>query len=72
MVPPKLVDDIKEAEELIDRHEQNLKDYQQEEETIRKRFDGDIRRFKELKGLPEDDDVTTMTASQAAVQSVPE
>ncbi len=70
-VPTKLVDDIKETEALIERHQQNLRDYQKEEETIRQRFDRDIRRFKELKGIPLDD-VATMTASQAAVQSVPE
>ena len=49
---------------MIERHEQNLRDYQNEEKTIRQRFDADIRRFKELKGIPTDV-APTMTASQS-------
>lgn len=65
MVPTDLVEQIKETENLIERHEQNLRNFREEEETIRQRFDGDIYRFKKLKGIP-NSDPETMTASQAA------
>ena len=65
MVLPELVNDIRDRDALIERHEQNLRDFREEERTIRQRFDRDIDRFKKLKGIA-DDDMTTMTASQAA------
>jgi len=58
MVDPRLVREIKETEETIVRHEKNLAKYKQEEHDIIERFDGDIHRFKDLKGL-------TITAAQA-------
>ena len=58
MIDPELVEDIKETESTIDRHEANLIKYQTEEQEIRDRFEGDIDRFRTLKGI-------TMTAAQA-------
>ena len=58
MIDPELVEDIEETESTIDRHEANLIKYQNEEQEIRNQFEGDINRFKTLKGI-------TMTAAQA-------
>ncbi len=58
MVEPKLMREIQETESTISRHQKNLEKYQQEEADIIQRFDGDIHRFKSLKGLP-------MTTAQA-------
>ena len=58
MIDPELVEDIEETESTIDRHEANLIKYQNEEQDIRNQFEGDINRFKNLKGI-------TMTAAQA-------
>ena len=46
-----LVDDIAETKEVIERHEGNLARFQDDEQQIIARFDGDIDRFKTLKGL---------------------
>lgn len=61
MVEPRLVREIEETESTIARHQQNLEKYQHEEAQIIQRFNGDIHRFKNLKGI---------TAS--AAQAVPE
>jgi hypothetical protein len=58
MIDPRLVKEIKETEATIVRHQQNLEKYQQAEREIVERFDGDINRFKNLKGL-------TITTAQA-------
>ncbi|MGI9272461.1 MAG: DUF4124 domain-containing protein [Woeseiaceae bacterium] len=58
MVDPKLIQEIKETESTISRHKKNLSRYQQDEADIIERFDGDIHRFKDLKGL-------TITTAQA-------
>ena len=58
MVDPLLVKEIKETEATIVRHQKNLQKYQQEERDIAERFEGDIHRFKDLKGL-------TITTAQA-------
>jgi hypothetical protein len=50
-VTPDLVEEIKHTEESIARHEKNLLKYQTDEQQIRKRFEGDITRFRTLKGL---------------------
>ena len=39
------------TKETIARHEENLRKYETDEQSIVARFDGDIDRFKELKGL---------------------
>ena len=51
MIDPELVEDIKQTEAVIDRHEQNLQKYKDEEQSIKDRFEGDIDRFVALKGL---------------------
>ena len=52
MVEPKLIREIQETESTIARHQKNLERYQQDEADIIQRFDGDIHRFRDLKGLP--------------------
>jgi hypothetical protein len=51
MIDPRLIKEIKETEATIVRHQRNLEKYQQNEREIVERFDGDINRFKNLKGL---------------------
>ncbi len=51
MVEPGLVEEIKETEGSIERHEVNLKTFRAEEKQIKDRFQGDIHRFIALKGL---------------------
>lgn len=51
MVDPALVEDIVETKNTIHRHEQNLQKFKDDEEMIIARFDGDINRFKSLKGI---------------------
>jgi hypothetical protein len=58
MIDPLLIKEIKETEATIVRHQKNLQKYQQEERDIAERFEGDIHRFKDLKGL-------TITTAQA-------
>ena len=50
MIDPDLVDAIKETRDTIERHENNLEKFKEEEAVIIARFDGDISRFKRLKG----------------------
>lgn len=51
IVDPDLVAEINETKATIDRHNQNLQKFQNEEQVIIARFEGDIDRFKSLKGL---------------------
>ncbi len=51
MIDPELVDDMSSTKETISRHELNLKRFRSDEQNIVARFDGDINRFKTLKGL---------------------
>ena len=46
-----LVADINETQSTIARHQQNLLKFQQDEQQMVSRFEGDISRFKSLKGL---------------------
>ena len=50
-VSPELVDEISYTRNTIDRHETNLQQFQLDEDTIVARFQGDINRFKVLKGI---------------------
>ncbi|MFQ5609086.1 MAG: DUF4124 domain-containing protein [Woeseiaceae bacterium] len=50
-VDPDLVSEINETRSIIQRHQSNLVKFQQEEQTIIARFEGDITRFKSLKGI---------------------
>ncbi|NNC57092.1 MAG: DUF4124 domain-containing protein [Woeseiaceae bacterium] len=51
MIDDDLADDIRLTKEIIVRHERNLKKFQSDEQQIIARFDGDITRFKLLKGI---------------------
>lgn len=51
IIDPDLAADIATTRETIARHEHNLQRFRQDEQNIVARFDGDIDRFRELKGL---------------------
>ena len=51
MISSDLADDIATTVETITRHEANLQRFQSDQQGIVARFDGDINRFKKLKGL---------------------
>jgi hypothetical protein len=51
MIDPALAADIATTTDTIARHEQNLERFHKDEQNIVARFDGDIDRFKALKGL---------------------
>lgn len=51
MIDPDLVADLNETRETIARHEANLARYREDEQNIVARFDADIDRFRQLKGL---------------------
>lgn len=51
IIDPDLVTDINETKGTIARHQGNLKKFQNEEQVIIARFEGDIDRFKSLKGI---------------------
>lgn len=51
MIDDNLVKELTTTKEAIARHERNLQKFQDDEESIVARFDGDIDRFRELKGL---------------------
>jgi hypothetical protein len=52
MIQPRLVREMKETESRIGRHQENLQKYQQDERNMIEQFNGDIHRFKSLKGIP--------------------
>ena len=74
MIDPGLVEEIGDTETSIQRHELNLKKFRQEESDIIERFEGDIERFKILKGLDDDTGLAkeAQTASTSLAQIVPE
>jgi hypothetical protein len=51
MIDPDLADDMQQTKETIARHEENLRKFETDEQSIVARFEGDIDRFKKLKGL---------------------
>lgn len=51
MVDPDLVEEIDITRDTIDRHEANLEKFRKDEQEIMKKFDRDLKRFEELKGL---------------------
>ena len=51
MIDEGLAEDLRKTKDTINRHQRNLKKYATDEEQIIARFDGDIARFKALKGL---------------------
>ena len=50
LIDPGLVADINETQDTIARHQQNLLKFQEDERLMVARFEGDINRFKTLKG----------------------
>lgn len=51
MIDPDLASDIATTKDTIERHQANLDKFHADEQNIMARFDGDIDRFKKLKGL---------------------
>jgi hypothetical protein len=51
IVSDDLIDDIKTTQDTIERHQKNLFKFTADEQTIIARFQGDINRFKALKGI---------------------
>ena len=51
IIDPDLANDMTVTKDTISRHEQNLQRFRSDEQNIVARFDGDIDRFKALKGL---------------------
>ena len=51
MIDGDLAEDLRKTKEIISRHQRNLKKFQADEQQIVARFDGDITRFKALKGI---------------------
>lgn len=51
MIDPDLAADMSTTKDTISRHQQNLERFRVDEQDIVARFDGDINRFKTLKGL---------------------
>ena len=51
MIEPDLAEDMSTTRDTISRHTQNLERFRVDEQDIVARFDGDISRFKTLKGL---------------------
>ncbi len=51
MIPRELAEDIRLTKDIVARHQRNLQKFQANEEQIIARFDGDISRFKILKGI---------------------
>lgn len=51
MIDGDLADDLRSTREIIGRHQRNLQKFQTDEQQIIARFDGDISRFKTLKGI---------------------
>ncbi len=51
VIDNELAEDLRKTKEIIGRHERNLQKFQADEQQIIARFDGDITRFKVLKGI---------------------
>jgi hypothetical protein len=51
MIDDGLAEDLRRTKDTINRHERNLMKYESDEKLIIERFDGDIARFRVLKGL---------------------
>lgn len=51
LIDQDLADDMAATRDTIKRHEQNLQRFRRDEQNIVARFDGDVDRFKKLKGL---------------------
>jgi hypothetical protein len=68
MIDQRLAEELRTTKDTISRHEQNLKKYKSNERQIIERFDGDIQRFKILKGIDDETELgdETNVAEQTA------
>lgn len=53
MISDELAAELRKTRDTIERHQANLEKFQADEKEIIERFDGDISRFKKLKGIPD-------------------
>ncbi len=51
MIDPDLASDIATTKQTVERHQANLERFHEDEQSIVARFDGDVDRFRRLKGL---------------------
>jgi len=51
MIAEDLADELRDTKNIIQKHERNLQKFQNDEQQIIARFDGDISRFKILRGI---------------------
>lgn len=51
MIDPDLASDIATTKDTVERHQANLERFHEDEQNIVARFDGDVDRFRRLKGL---------------------
>ena len=51
MISEDLAEELRETKDTIERHQRNLRKYDTDEKQIIERFDGDIARFKKLRGI---------------------
>ncbi|TDJ35922.1 MAG: DUF4124 domain-containing protein [Gammaproteobacteria bacterium] len=51
MIDPDLASDIATTKDTVERHQANLERFHKDEQNIVARFDGDVDRFRRLKGL---------------------
>ena len=51
MIADDLAKELRKTKEIINRHERNLKKFKSDEQQIIARFEGDINRFKTLRGI---------------------
>ncbi len=51
MIADELAEELRVTKATIERHERNLEKYQADKQQIIARFDGDVTRFKKLKGI---------------------
>ncbi|MGB5489699.1 MAG: DUF4124 domain-containing protein [Woeseiaceae bacterium] len=51
MIAEDLAKELRKTKEIINRHERNLKKFKSDEQQIIARFEGDINRFKTLRGI---------------------
>jgi hypothetical protein len=51
MIDPNLAGDLSTTKDTIERHKANLERFHRDEQNIVARFDGDVDRFKKIKGF---------------------
>nr|WP_295446214.1 DUF4124 domain-containing protein [uncultured Thiodictyon sp.] len=69
-VPQQLTDSLGKGERTIRESYATIVDREQEKAVIRHDFDGDIKRYRQLKGLPEDQAAASSDASRLALRNL--